>query len=289
MHVFFGDDSVRLGNREGMGVLVAFGGILFPEEALRPFQATVREIRSSYKFPEGAELKWSPPRGSWIHEKLKGDDRTSCYRKVLAAAREHDGTAFVVCQDLGRRPAAQDDALRECISWCFERLSMCLEDRRVSGVLICDRPGGGKKDEDALLSRVVSTIQDGTDFVPPGQVPLNILTTPSHLVTELQVADIITGVTTAMVGGDVKYAEPVFGEIVPMFHRNARGLAGGAGFKLAPNALLNLYHWVGKEDAFVRVEAQQEWALPNPGWPYALNGFEASKAHPLLISPYPAG
>ena len=288
VHFFFGDDSYRKGTRGGMGMLVAFGGILLPDEALRPLQARLRDVRDRFGLPEAEELKWSPRRGSWIHERLTGENRRSCYRDVLRAAREHDGTVFVVGYDLGRRPGRPEDALLQCITWCFERISMCLEDRRDLGVIICDRPGGGKKEEDALLGTVVSTIQDGTDFIPPGQIPLNVLTTPSHLVIELQLADVIVGITNAMVAGDVGYAEPLFEEIRPMFHRNALGYVGGTGLKLYPNDLLNLHHWVGKEDVFTRVESQQQWPLPHPGWPYATSGSDASRATPLTIAAFPS-
>ena len=165
---------------------------------------------------------------------------------------------------------------------------MCLEDRNSLGLMICDRPGGDKREEEALLSAVLSTIQAGTDFVPPSQVPINILTTRSHLVVELQVADLVTGVTTAMIGGDTGYAEPLFEEVRPMFHRNAAGYAGGAGLKLYPNELLNLHHWVGKEDRFVKVAMNSAWTLPHPGWPFALDGQSADRRHPLFVAAFPS-
>lgn len=42
----------------------------------------------------------------------------------------------------------------------------------------------------------------GTDYVKRDRVLLNILTTPSHLVRGLQLADLVTGITTAAVAGN---------------------------------------------------------------------------------------
>jgi hypothetical protein len=125
---------------------------------------------------------------------------------------------------------------------------------------------------------LLGTVEWGTDFVPPGRVPLNILTTPSHLVHELQVADLVIGITTAMVAGETKYPEPLFEIIRPMFHKNSSGYAGGAGLKLFPNALLNLHHWVRKEDTFWKVAMNSGWTLPWHDWPYAVNGMNEAKA-----------
>jgi hypothetical protein len=154
---------------------------------------------------------------------------------------------------------------------------MCLQDRQSLGLIICDRPGGSKKEEDVMLAQVLDTILEGTDFIPPTQVVLNILTTSSHLVTELQLADLVTGITTAMVAGDVGYAEALFEEIRPMLHRNALGYAGGAGLKLYPVDLLNLHYWVGKEDTFVKLGMNLNWKLPHKDWPYATDGFDAAR------------
>ena len=181
MYIFFGDDSVRRGKREGMGMLVSFGGILLPEENLRPLQTAVRAVKGRFGIPATEELKWSPARDSWIYSNLHGQARTDCYRDIIVAAKDASATAIVVCYDRGRRSCSQQEALRKCIDWSFERITMCLEDRHSLGLMICDRPGGDKRDEEALLAEVLSTIQSGTDFVPPSQVPLNILTTPLTL------------------------------------------------------------------------------------------------------------
>jgi hypothetical protein len=271
MHLFFGDDSVRKGVREGMGMLVAFGGVLIEDDALRPFQLKVAEIRKKYGVPANEEFKWSPNRRSWIYRNLHGERRQDCYRSILVGAREVHATAFVVCFDRGRRPDVEQVALRKCIDWCFERVTMCLQDRGQLGLLVFDRPGGGRSDEDTLLASVLATIEQGTEFVSPTQVPLNILTTSSHLVAELQLADLVTGITTAMIAGDTGYAAPLFEEIIPLFHRNAVGLVGGAGLKLYPNELLNLHYWVGGERSFARVAVNDGWSLPYHSWPYSLD------------------
>jgi hypothetical protein len=278
MHIFFGDDSIRPGKRGGMGILVGFGGVLFHHAKLGAFQKAVRGIRKDFRIPSGVELKWSPSRKSWLRDHLIEERRLDCYTKILSEVRAAEGTAFVVCFDRGRKPVTPTTALSRCMTWCFERVSMCLDDRETYGLIICDRPGGGQKENDSMLGSFLFTVEWGTDFVPPGRVPLNILTTPSHLVHELQVADLITGITTAMVAGDTKWAEPLFELIRPAFHKNSLGYVGGAGLKLYPDTLWNLHYWVGKEDSYTKPAMMGGWGLPFPDWPYALDGMNDSTA-----------
>ena len=260
-----------------MGTVVAFAGLLLPVESLRPLQLKIAEVRTAFGIPDGVEIKWSPHKDSWIYQNLHNPERTECYRQMLRATCEANATAFVVCIDIGERVDSKSTALRKCIDWCFERVTMCLERRNSLAVIVCDRPGGGKKEEDALLTDVLATIETGTDFVKPTQIPLNILTTPSHLVTELQLSDLVAGVTTAMVAGDVPYAEPVFEEIRPMFHKNILGYVGGTGLKVYPDSLTNLYHWVCGETAFTKARIGMGYSLPWWEWPYATSGSDPNR------------
>jgi hypothetical protein len=51
MHIFFGDDSVRVGKCGGMGVVVGFGGVVIDAEKLSWLRDTVRSIRHAYDIP----------------------------------------------------------------------------------------------------------------------------------------------------------------------------------------------------------------------------------------------
>lgn len=272
MHIFFADDSSRKGARGKMGVLVAFGGVVMEDKALRPLSDAVDDICKRFGIPPKTELKWSPHKGNWIRENLTGERRRECYRDVLVAAREHEARAVVVAWDTGRTTLQGKDAFQKCVDYALERVNMHLDNAGHLGLVVTDRPGGGKKDEEAFLDEVLETIENGTAFVDLKRVSLNALTANSHHMRQLQVADLVTGITTAMVAGDTGYAEPLFKEIVPMFIKNSGGLVGGTGLKLVPDDLVNVYHWVLGEKSFMRMGSLSGVALPWWKSPYFFDG-----------------
>jgi len=154
---------------------------------------------------------------------------------------------------------------------------MHLEDSKQLGIVICDRPGGGRQEEDALIEDVVDTMEKGTPYVASTQVALNLLTASSHLSRHLQVADLIVGCTTAMVAGETQFAIPVFAEVRPMLIKNALNFAGGTGLKLFPNSLINLYFYVLGETAYATVATNSGISLPWRGLPYYYDGIDQSK------------
>jgi hypothetical protein len=209
LEIFFADDSGQRGYRGGMGRLIAMGGVFLDETQLRPLKDVVDALCTEAGVPAGTELKWSPPRGNWIRDQLKGPARTELYCRVVRTARELGGRAVVVVWDTGRTTLQGPDALRRVVRFLFERVTMHLEDRGQRGLIVADRPsGGGRKDEDALLEDVVGTLERGTDYVRSTQIVLNLVTTPSHLSRHLQVADLIVGCATSMVAGDGQFAPP---------------------------------------------------------------------------------
>ena len=268
MEVFFADDACTNGAREGMGKLMAFGGLLLDESALRPVEKAVAEILSEYGAPIDTEIKWSLKPDSWIRMNLFEEDRTNLYRRVLSVARENEGRSVVVIWDTGRTTLNEREAFPRCVNFAFERITWHLSKSDRYCVVVADRPGGGKKEEEAFLSCFLDAVQHGTEFVPPDRVLLNVLTTPSHLVRQLQLADLICSVTTAMVAGYYKYAKPVFEEIKPMFITNFLGYVGGSGLKLFPDDLINLYHWVLGEKAYTKASMMTGWGLPMKEYPY---------------------
>ncbi len=135
--------------------------------------------------------------------------------------------------------------------------------------MIADRPGGSHKQDEAFLSDFLERVNNGTIHVGPDRVALNILTTPSHLVKHLQLADLVTSITAAMVAGQDRYAGELFPLVKKMFISNHFGYIGGSGLKLFPDDLWNLYHWVLGEDAYVKVSMSGGIGLPHKGSPYA--------------------
>ena len=269
MEVFFADDSTQKSVRKGMGTVVAIGGVFVDESHLRPLTVRLDEIAKAAGIPDGEEMKWSPRKGTWIHEKLHGDERTDCYRRVLEAAIEHEVRAIVVCWDTGRTTLKGAKAFDKCIDYLFERMTVHLEKRNANAILVADRPGGGKEQEEQFLSDFVQRGQSGTAHVSPDRVLLNVLTTPSNLLRHLQLAVLVTGITTAMVCGLDKFAGPLFPLVQKLLIKNHLNGIAGTGLKLFPDELLNIYHHVLGEDTFWRVGAGAGVGIPCARFPYA--------------------
>ena len=270
MEVFFADDSTQNGARKGMGKVIGVGGILVEERVLRGLSHSVDEIASKFGIPRGEELKWSPRRGSWIYENLHGEHRAQCYTQVLQAASAHNVRAIVACWDTGRTWRKGKEAFRENVKYLFERVTMHLEERDSHAIFIADRPGGGKDQEEEFLSEFVTHVQEGTEYVDADRVLLNVLTTSSHLLRHLQLADLVTGITTSMVCGSYEHAQGLFAHVQPILikHRTTAAV-GGTGLKVSPRELTNLYHWVLKEKFYHTGGGVRSYPLPDPSIPYS--------------------
>src|SRR5206468_10725622 len=94
-----------------------------------------------------------------------------------------------------------------------------------------------------------------------------LLTTHSKLVRLVQLADLITSCTTALVAGENRFAPTTFQHIRPLL-RSEGGRIGGVGLKIHPaHRCPNLYHWlVGDRDY---MHDNRCYPLPLPGYPYA--------------------
>lgn len=269
MEFFFADDTTQKSLREGMGKILGFGGIFVPDTHLGDLEQKINDICSSYSIPQGEEVKWSPRKKSWIYENLHGDSRTECYSNILKATKCAGCRAIVVAWDSARTTLKGSNAFDKVLDFAFERISMHLSRQGTLGVIVADRPGGGHKEDEQFLSDFLIRINEGTDYVMPEHVPINILTTPSHLQRHLQVADLVTAITCAMVAGQTKYAEPLFSTIKDMLITNQYGSIGGTGLKLFPDDLLNLYHIVLGETHFIKVGMSTGFPLPFSSLPYA--------------------
>ena len=228
MEVFFADDSVQRASRRGVGRLVAFGGVAFNEVELAPVAAAMNEIAARYGVPADIEFKWSPdPRKDrWLHDEFKDPHRRDCYGEILRVAKDHGGRAIVVVTDTGRTGQHVSDASDRCVKYAFERFETHLEKSDRLGLVVADRPGGGKPEEDAFLRSFLLRITLGTEYKTGANVPVNVLTTPSHLVRHLQIADLVTGIAAGAVGGS-RYASALAPSLQPLFLGNAMGAIGG--------------------------------------------------------------
>lgn len=271
MRIFFGDDSSVEGRREEMGRLVAFGGIYFEEAELGRVDADIRDVLEGLGAPEGTEIKWSLPPDNWLRRNLSDEERQGLYPTLMKICQDHGGKAIVAVIDMGEVNLDRQDAFREAVKYVFERFDTHLSyfDDDPLGLIVADRPGGGRREEEDFLGEFLEHVDHGTELVTGDRVPFNLVTTGSRFLRHVQLADIVCGVTTAMVAGAYKYAEPVFEEIKPLFIQNHMGYVGGTGLKVHPRWLINLYHHVLGEDSYSRVAYAQTIPLPREHRPYA--------------------
>jgi hypothetical protein len=253
-----------------MGPLVAVGGVCVSEEAIRPLELGLDNLCRETGFPDGeaGEFKWSPKDEHWMKRNLVQADRHNFFFAALDLAAAHDVKAIVILEDTSRgqadyeAPSAEDDVTR----LFFERANNYLYPNG-SGIVIADRPGGhGQEDENRFLARCVATLRTGTRFVELDRISL-ALTTPSHNARLLQLADLVTGATTACVAGERRYAPPVFERIRSLL-RAEGGRIGGVGLKIQPDLrYMNLYHWLLGDQYYRR--GNSGFPLPRPGRSYA--------------------
>jgi hypothetical protein len=269
MEFFFADDTTQNSVRDGMGKIIGFGGIFVHDTVLGDLEQEINDICKIYSIPHGEEIKWSPRKKSWIYKNLHGDLRTKCYLEILEASKNADCRAVVVAWDTGRTTLQGGDAFKKVLDYAFERISLHLSGLDNLGVIVADRPGGGHKEDEQFLADFLTRINEGTDYVVPEHVPINILTTPSHLQRHLQIADLVTAITCAMVAGQTKYAEPLFPTIKDILIKNQYGYIGGTGLKLFPDELLNLYYVVLGETHYIKAGMNAGFPLPFSDHPYA--------------------
>lgn len=236
-----------------MGPLVATGGVLVPAENARALETAITAICQSHGLPEGEIFKWSPSRGSWFHDNLVGDAREEFFRQVLAAAEAGSVRVIVVVSDTTARVAVKAVKTHEMAvtAMFLERVHNYLRDSRSEGLVINDRPSGGRQDEDKFLDSCLTMVQMGTDYVKPNTINY-VLAAPSRTARLLQLADLVTSCTLATVAGEGRYAPRVFRYILPLFRRN-QGRIGGCGLKIHPDyRYVNLYHWILGDPDFIR-------------------------------------
>ncbi|HLV99848.1 MAG TPA: DUF3800 domain-containing protein [Ktedonobacterales bacterium] len=254
MQLFFADDSrQQRPSRPGMGPLVAIGGISIPDEAVYHLERACDALCEQFGFPLGiaGEFKWSPGNEHWMRNNLIEGKRQDFFSQVLLLATSYGAKALVVLEDTSYATATgTPDAHIDVARLFLERVESQLNILDTRGLVIVDRPSGGRSDEDAFLADCLEVLQSGTDYVKPEHILLNVLSTPSKLVRLLQLADLVTSCTTAFIGGENRYSPPIFDLIRPLFYQSL-GRIGGVGLKLHPDyRYMNLYHWLVGDNYF---------------------------------------
>jgi hypothetical protein len=269
MDFFFADDAYQKNpSRQGMGPLVAIGGIHVPSQAVGQLEKAIDNLCADQGFPPREEFKWSPGRELWMRDNLIGDDRQEFFIRVLNLAQDSGVKAIVVIDDTDCRTATGAASAEEDVTCLFlERVQRQLGKADHEGVVIVDRPSGGRADEDKFLASCLEILQSGTDYVKPDRITLNVLSTPSKLVRLLQTADLVASCAVAAVGGEDRFSPPVFDAIKPLLH-NDMARIGGVGLKIHPDFRhVNLYYWLLGDTHILKRGIP--YSLPQENFPYS--------------------
>lgn len=250
MLFYFCDDSkVNTPTRAGMGPLVGVGGFCIDGESVGLAERALESTCTEYGFPNvvgSNEFKWSPGRTLWMREGLINDQRSQFYEAVLAIGLRFGIKARVVINDrnCARANTQAQSHEHDVTTMLIERIQRSFVQCGGNGVIIIDRPGGGRPDEDDFLNGCIETVQNGTRYITPCNVCMNVLSSPSKYIRLLQLADLITGCTMAYVAGEQRYSPRIFQSIKPLLETE-EGVIGGYGVKLHPDfRYTNLYHWL---------------------------------------------
>lgn len=269
MDLFFADDArQRKPSRPGMGPLVSIGGIYVPSQEVGHLERAIDTLCADYGFPPREEFKWSPGRELWMRDNLVGEERQEFLIRMLSLAQDSEVKAIVIVEDTGYETATGALSAEEDVTCLFlERVHKLLNKARAEGIVIVDRPSGGRADEDRFLANCLETLQSGTDYVKPDRIALNVLSTPSKLIRLLQVADVVTSCTVAAVGGEDVHSPPVFDVVRSLLHSDM-GRIGGVGLKIHPDfRYVNLYHWLLGDTNFLKHAVGHP--LPLRDFPYS--------------------
>lgn len=253
MDLFIADDARQTHpSRAGMGPLVAAGGLHFTgNEWVGATERVINDVCKRFGFPPNEEFKWSPKRSQWMYRNLVGKKRADFFAKVLAAPRRAEAHAIVVIADASYRRAIKGVSSPEedVTRLLLERIETELDRADVDGLVIADRPGGGRRDEDKFLGQCLEMLRVGTDYVKHRRIALNLLSAPSHMHRVMQLADLVTSSTLAYVAGEQQHAPTTFPHVRALMPKSV----GGASVKIHPDLrYMNLYHWLFGDTHFYK-------------------------------------
>lgn len=243
--IFVDDSKQKKPTRPGMGPLNALGGVFVSHDALPGLEREIETLCGSAGFARTDEFKWSPRSGDWMYGNLTNADREAFFLSVVDALAAADVCLNLCAVDESRNPANWDCNPEEDVTRLYiERADRRLKARGQYGVIIADRPGGGRKAEDDFMAHCAKLLEVGTTYVKPERIAMNVLTADSKMVRLLQAADLVTGCTLAYVSGEKKWSPAIFTRLLPLFYTDS-GRRGGVSAKLHPDFVFgNLYHWL---------------------------------------------
>ena len=277
MHFVFADDSrQRKPSRIDMRPFVAIGGVHVMDNAFRPLNQALEELCRKAGFPAGEEFKWSPRRDTWMYDTLHEQERRDFFASVLTTAALHAVTATVVMEDMSSGYACARSTTHEhdVTTMFLERTNLALQAANDLGVVVVDRPGGGRPAEERFIGECLDTLTTGTPYVKMERIT-TVLPGTSHQARLLQLADLVTGCVSARVAGEAKYSRAIFEMVKPLLRRDW-GRVGGIGLKIHPDwRYANLYHWLLGDDVIFK-GGWNGIPLPCDRYPYYADAGEAA-------------
>lgn len=234
MNILFIDDTEQL-NKQYVGV----GGVILHDDSLNNLYALFQHKKELHGIPAEVEIKWSPPKNSWLGQNLIEEARISAYSDIINLVRSFNGKAIVAVVKRDEQGQNAIEAKWKCIEFVTERFQFFLqehEDR--NGIIIADFPGSGKEEKE-LLQKYYQLLEKGTHYVKPKNIIMNLLTTESHLNPALQLADLVVGITTGMCTPYKEYALPYWDIVKRNLHCNQSGEVMGCGLKIFPREIVN--------------------------------------------------
>jgi len=264
MDFFFVDDASQpRPSRNGMGSLLAVGGIQIPEDILKNIDRDIHSICSDAGFPPNEPFKWSPGRELWMWGNLRGKNREEFYLSVLSKLHDYSIIAWVIIEDTKYNTATSATRHDMDVTQMFlERIHFTLGNKQCNGIVIVSQPGGDIDTENAFLTECTDILKEGTTFTQFDRIA-QVFSLNHRFSRLLQVADLITSCTTAYISGEDRFAPVVFGGVKPLLDKD-RGRIGGIGVKLHPDIqYVNLYHWLLGDTMFIRKNVGLGMPLPN--------------------------
>jgi len=229
MNILFIDDTEQVKKR-----YVGIGGVIFHDSCIDNLYSMFRSTKAVHGIPSEEEIKWSPDRDSWIAENLIEDKRISAYSAILDLVRIFGGTEMVAVVQRDMTSFDVIEAKWKCIEFITERFQFFLQAQEDKwGIIIADFPSS-RKDEKRLLNDYYRLLDEGTKYVKPLNVVMNLLTTESRLNPGLQIGDLIIGITTAMCTQRTDYASNFWSIVKRNLHRSRCGNVIGCGLKIFP-------------------------------------------------------
>ena len=103
-----------------------------------------------------------------MHTSLQESDRLLFFLQICGLLTEAGSRALVVIADRDHNPAISGlTPEQDTVAMLIERIANRLRSDRDIGIVIADRPGGGRQAEETFLAECLEVLQRGTDFVTP--------------------------------------------------------------------------------------------------------------------------